>query len=119
MNFVTHRDENIDIDGTHRQGYIMADYKDLLELFGRPGAGDGYKVDWEWNILFEDGTVATIYNWKSGPNYGFHNVGPGHIKEWNVGGFSQDAVNNIRMLLSTKQKDRDLEEAAMGWTFFT
>ena len=42
MNFVTHRDENIDIDGTHRQGYIMADYKDLLELFGRPGAGDGY-----------------------------------------------------------------------------
>jgi len=117
MKFVTHQDEQIDTNGSHRQGYTKAAYKDLVELFGPPGGGDGYKVDWEWNILFEDGSIATIYNWKSGPNYGYYDVGPGDIKEWNVGGFSQDAVNNIKLLLAGKKKQpADGKEA---WVFFS
>ena len=117
MKFVTHQDEQIDTNGSHRQGYIKADYKDLVELFGRPYDGDGHKVDWEWNILFEDGSIATIYNWKSGPNYGYYDVGPGHIKEWNVGGFSQDALNNIRLLLANKAPEPTTKKEE--WVFFT
>ncbi len=117
MKFVTHQDEQIDTNGSHRQGYIKADYKDLVELFGRPGGGDGHKVDWEWNILFEDGTIATIYNWKSGPNYGYYDVGPGQIREWNVGGFSQDALNNIKLLLINKK--REPADGGEAWVFFS
>ena len=117
MKFVTHRDEVIDTNGSHRQGYLKADYKDLVELFGRPHDGDGYKVDWEWDIMFEDGTVATVYNWKSGPNYGYYNVGPGQIKEWNVGGFSQDALNNIKLLLINKK--REPADGGEAWVFFS
>ena len=65
MGFVTHNDEDFDeqaINGSHRQGYVQADYERLLGLFGKPHDGDGYKVDWEWNIEFEDGEIATIYN---------------------------------------------------------
>ena len=29
------------------------------------GASDDNKVDVEWNIMFNDGVVATIYNWKN------------------------------------------------------
>ena len=42
MKFVTHQDEQIDTNGSHRQGYIKADYKDLVELFGQPYDGDGH-----------------------------------------------------------------------------
>ena len=101
MKFVTHRDEDIDITGTHRQGYIKADYKDLVELFGRPGGGDGYKVDWEWNILFEDGTIAAIYNWKSGPNYGYYDVSLARLRN----GMSEGSQEvNKRLLLAGRRR---------------
>ena len=105
MKFITHNDDpNIDINGTHRQGYVDADYVVLRGLLGKPHDGDGYKVDWEWNIEFEDGTVATIYNWKSGPNFGCYDVGPGQIKTWNVGGHNNQAYENVRTLLLTASR---------------
>ena len=114
MGFITHNDDYFNmqaVNGSHRQGYIEADYERLLGLFGKPTDGDGYKVDWEWCIEFEDGfvdelgiehpnTVATIYNWKSGPNYGCYDVGPGQIKTWNVGGFSQRALTNLERVIN-------------------
>tara|TARA_B100000900_G_C20407987_1_gene645630 strand:- start:340 stop:660 length:321 start_codon:yes stop_codon:yes gene_type:complete len=103
MGFITHNDDYFDeeaINGSHRQGYIEADYERLLGLFGKPHCGDGYKVDWEWSIEFEDGEIATIYNWKSGPNYGCYDVGPGQIKTWNVGGFSQRALTNLEKVIN-------------------
>jgi len=104
MKFITHNDEMIDINGTHRQGYVDANYAQLLGKLGKPHDGDGYKTDWEWSILFEDGTVATIYNWKSGPNYGYYDVGPGQIKTWNVGGHCNQAYENVRRLLLTANR---------------
>ena len=104
MKFITHNDEMIDINGSHRQGYLTAQYAKLRALFGKPHEGDGYKVDWEWSVEFEDGTVASIYNWKSGPNYGYDTVGPGQITEWNVGGFNQQAVENLKKVLLTANR---------------
>ena len=104
MKFITHNDERIDINGSHRQGYLKAQYATLCALFGKPHEGDGYKIDWEWSVEFEDGTVATVYNWKSGPNYGYDTVGPGQITEWNVGGFNPQAVENLKKVLLTASR---------------
>ena len=103
MKYKTHNDEPINTDGTHLQGYIQCCYAELLVLFGRPDPSqleNGYKVDWEWQIEFSDGTVATIYNWKNGPNYcGEAGLPAALITEWHVGGFDKTAVLNVDSLL--------------------
>ena len=77
------------INGTCLQGYINTSYRDLVECFGEPHCdGDGYKVDAEWMLRFEDGTVATIYNWKDGKNYcGEDGLAVEDITEWHIGGY--------------------------------
>jgi hypothetical protein len=76
------------VGGTSLQGYIRTSYADLVGCFGEPTHdGDGYKVDAEWVITFADGVVATIYNWKDGPNYcGEDGTPVEFIREWHVGG---------------------------------
>lgn len=87
-NYETHNDIEINFNGTHLQGYVTTTWLDLISAFGQPlPESDGYKIDWEWVVEFDDGTIATIYNWKNGPNY----LGPDaatkdQIKEWHVGG---------------------------------
>lgn len=101
MKFKTHND-NIPFVGGCLQGYICAKYNDLKKLFGKPTDGDGYKVDAEWSILFEDGTSATIYNYKNGKNYNGENGTPKtKITEWNIGGNNSKAVENIVDLLGS------------------
>ena len=96
MKFVTHNDEEIDIGGC-LQGYVETTYKNLLELFGNPTDGDGYKVDAEWVIKFEDGTVATIYNWKDGKNYnGAEGMEVEDITDWHIGGEDKKSVARIK-----------------------
>tara|TARA_B100000131_G_scaffold168602_1_gene162984 strand:+ start:8613 stop:8969 length:357 start_codon:yes stop_codon:yes gene_type:complete len=79
---------SIKINGTCRQGYIEASYDQLLSKFGPPSElFDNWKSDAEWSIEFEDGSVATIYNWKNGKNYcGEDGLDVEDIKEWNIGG---------------------------------
>jgi hypothetical protein len=102
MDFITHNDGfQINTNFTHLQGYINASYSHLCDLLGESQSWDGYKTDWEWNIEFEDGTVATVYNWKNGPNYGAHEVTPDMIKEWHVGGRSSKALENVKKILLT------------------
>ena len=102
MKFITHNDADINTNGTHLQGYIHDTcYSRLCSLFGESQSWDGYKTDWEWNIEFEDGTVATIYNWKNGPNYGATGVTPTMVKQWNVGGHNSEALENIKRILLT------------------
>jgi len=75
-------------EGTSLQGEIVATFDDIVEVFGKPHGGDGCKTDVEWELLFEDGTVATIYNWKNG--YAYLGTSKGtpceKITTWNVGG---------------------------------
>jgi hypothetical protein len=87
------------IDNTHKanrtslQGYLTQSFAQLVAAFGEPTCGDGYKIDASWEIEFEGGTVATIYNWKNGPSYcGDDGPQVEQITEWNIGGFDDNAV---------------------------
>ena len=92
-----------DSNGTCLQGHLSATYQSLLLKFGEPSDSyDDYKSDAEWHLEFEDGTVATIYNWKDGKNYcGDEGLELSEITEWHIGGRSpcvedwiNDYVNN-------------------------
>lgn len=87
-----------DINMTSLQGYIEADYDELVACFGEPTSeGDGYKVDAEWELKFADGTVATIYNWKNGHNYlGEDGLPPECITNWHIGGKTARAVERVK-----------------------
>lgn len=99
MQFQTHNDTEIDVIGTHLQGYIQADYAKLVKQFGEPFEGT-YKTDWEWSLQFDNGAIATIYNWKNGPNYqGDHGYANDQIFEWHVGGFDQQALRQVMSAL--------------------
>ena len=82
------------------QGYITANYRELVAIFGEPETGDGYKVQAEWSLKFEDGTYATIYDWKE-------SMDPEYVTDWHIGGQSnmavarvQEAVYHARALVS-------------------
>jgi len=100
MNYKTHNDTNVNAGGTSLVGEITASYAKLTETFGEPMEGDGYKTDAEWEIKFEDGSIATIYNWKDGKNYcGHSGLKTVNIRDWHIGGFSSGVVNYIKQAL--------------------
>jgi len=82
------------VQNTFLQGYIEVPYEKLVKVFGPPEEGDGYKTQVEWRIEFEDGTIATIYDYKMskeylGPDEGLE---PEEITEWHIGGREPQAV---------------------------
>ena len=100
MKFVTHNQSNINIGGTHLQGYINVEYSTLKKLFGKHSAfGDGYKTRGEWSFQFQDGSVATIYNWKNGKNYcGKEGTAKTKITRWNIGGNDVSVVEKLESI---------------------
>lgn len=116
MNYKTHNDAPINIDGTHLQGYVTANYADLCSLFGAPTESDGLKVDAEWQVQFTDGVVATIYNWKDGPNYmGKHGTPVHLITHWHVGGTSKHPVARIEQLVASVERCKRAG-VPVGWS---
>ncbi len=102
MKFQTHNDKNVNSNGTHLQGEIVAKYADLKKKFGKPTVGDAYKCDAEWKIEFENGVVATIYNWKNGKNYcGKNGIATTKITDWHIGGNSQESVRLVKQALQS------------------
>jgi hypothetical protein len=84
-------------EGTCLQDYVTVGYKTIVERYGPPTTSDGYKIDAEWIIEWDDGQVGTLYNWKNGKNYLGENGTPvERIKEWNIGGKSKIAGKRIR-----------------------
>ena len=101
MNFT----KNPDITNTHKQGTLKASYTDLVNTFGSPNIKRGEatleKTQVEFHIEFVDGTVATIYDWKS--EY------PAILNDtWTIGGFNYDAVMQVKQEMQEK-RDRDNE----------
>lgn len=94
-------DDKIDINGTSLQGHVTVAYADLVTKFGPPTSnGDGYKVDAEWCLKFEDGTVATIYNYKDGKNYlGAEGDAVEAITDWHIGGRHAFAASHVKAAL--------------------
>jgi len=93
-----------DIVGTGRIGTMNLSYDKIFEALGEPTLkdGDGDKTDAEWHVKFNDGTVATIYNYKDGKNYnGSSGKDVDVIREWHIGGKGDHGVikRNLRNLL--------------------
>jgi hypothetical protein len=101
-------------DGTSRQGSIIATYSQLVNIFGLPDFGpndrNGDKVTCEWDIEFNDGTLATIYDWKE-------NKTPMDEYEWNVGGNNKQAVWHVMNVLKNKSVDEAAHKSSKTYYF--
>ena len=107
--YVKHKTTQIPVMGTCLQGEINATYAELCDLFGSPTVfhGSGCKSDAQWNIDF-DGTVATIYNYKDGPNYcGVAGTPVTEIKRWHVGGHKAAAYDAVKIALDLHREQKD------------
>lgn len=115
MTFTTHNTNPTvcnQANGTSLQGYVDATYKELTGLFGQPTESDGYKVDAEWYISFDDGTFATIYNYKNGKNYcGEAGLPVEQIKNWHIGGESKKSCDRVQIALDLYRETRAESEA--------
>ena len=98
--------DTINTCGTSLMGYLPkpTTYENIVKAFGEPFFNKGgYKTDAEWAIEFDDGEIATIYNWKNGKNYcGDDGTEIKLITDWNVGGNSQDVVDRIIEMIQLK-----------------
>ena len=81
--------KNADVNMTSLQGYLSARYEDLVRVFGEPDELGGDKTTAEWCLQFEDGTVATIYDWKEC-------MTPMYKYDWHIGGMSNLAVARVQ-----------------------
>lgn len=115
MNFNTHNTNPIIREqaiGTGLQGYITADYAELVSLFGEPTKGDGMKVDAEWYVLFEDNTFATLYNYKDGKAYmGEQGKPVQKITNWHIGGQGMQSVANVQIAVDLHRETRAEKDA--------
>lgn len=121
MNFTTHNTEQIDVNGTHKQGHIDAKYAELVALFGEPitpTPSDEIrlsKTDAEWNLRFEDGEVATIYNWRNGKNWmGEDGIPTKQIRDWNIGGNSKCVVDRVQIALDLYRESKEEQPKGEG-----
>lgn len=77
--------------GTSLRGEVKTTYDQLVSVFGLPLYGpndNGDKVTCEWCLEFEDGTVATIYDWKTDST-------PYDLYSWHIGGKNSKAVELV------------------------
>jgi len=86
------------INGTSLRGSVSATFQQLIDAFGVPSCwGCDQTTDVEWHVVFDDLVVATIYNWKNGKSYlGSEGLPMCEIKTWNVGGFTDHAIINVK-----------------------
>jgi hypothetical protein len=58
---------NKNADGTSFHGVtIRTTAIQLKHKFGQPDGGEEDKVNWDWTLETEDGTIFTVYDWKEG-----------------------------------------------------
>jgi hypothetical protein len=80
------------INMTGLKGEFPITYAELVEIFGPPDSGpndrDMDKVTCEWRLQFEDGTVASIYDYKVGYT-------PMGEYEWHIGGHDALAYTHV------------------------
>jgi hypothetical protein len=89
-------DKYAEISGSSLKGYLPrgTTYAALVALFGPPVfEGDGDKVLAEWVLRFEDGLIATVYDYK---NYG---VPVESVIDWHIGGFEPSTVHRVTEVL--------------------
>jgi len=101
MEFKTGNDLDTTGTGSSLQGYVTTTRSALIETFGMPtfSSDEEYeKVTTEWIIKFQDGTIATIYDWKR-----YEEGAPvlNEVYEWHIGGYSETAVSRVQETLAS------------------
>jgi hypothetical protein len=120
LKFKTHHGNWTVSDGTGLQGSITCQYDRLVKVFGEPYQHPDGSVDCEWDIVFVDGMIGTIYNWKNGINYkGLLGTPVEQIKNWNVGGHYAPVVPRIRELITTSITNELETLASKGVELYT
>lgn len=92
-------DRSVDLNGSHLQGYVETTFAKLEKVFG-PSQGEGDKTTQNWVLEFEDGTIATIYDWKT------YSTPKGRF-EWHVGGFDKKAVELVEQAIQGSHEKVD------------
>lgn len=102
MKYKTHnQDDLISISGTHLMGRIDLRFHQIAAALGDPlrlneAQGDG-KIRIQWVIKFDDGQVATIYDWKE------YNRESEDVTDWHIGGRSFEVVQRVCDILQHKE----------------
>ena len=78
-------------NGTCLRGYIDTTYSNLVQHFGKPEHTSG-KTNALWLIEFDDGLVATIYDWK------LNTYPTGHYN-WHIGAHKGIVVSRLANIL--------------------
>lgn len=84
-----------EVNGTSNQGRIYTSISRIAKVFGPPDEVLGDKVTVEWEIKFEDNTIATIYDWKlrSRPD-------DDDKIEFQIGGYDRRAAQLVKRALN-------------------
>lgn len=97
LNVIKVNENDININGTSLVGYVTTTYATLLKELGFPYT-DYDKSTAHWNIQAPDGTVATIYDYKT------YSTPHGEYR-WHIGGHSERALLLVEFLLGIKPTD--------------
>ncbi len=84
-----------DANGTHLIGEVIITRREIEAVFGAPTyeVNDPFdKVTTEWIIAFDNGVVATIYDWK---RYEAGAPGMDESYDWHIGGRNSDAQDAV------------------------
>lgn len=99
-----------EISGTGLKGYVTTTFDHIKSVLGDPMYGptnDPYdKVTCQWVLTFKDGTVASIYDYKTGKT-------PMGEYRWHIGGKGK-AVEYVTHLLGLEAEDMYEEGVAEG-----
>jgi len=85
------------VNGTFLQGYIRTTFADLESKLGQALDGSD-KTTAEWYVELEDGSVATIYDWKEPST-------PLSEYNWHIGGHDQSVVDKVGEALAVSVFD--------------
>ncbi len=96
----------LDVEKIHATflGIVTASYKELVETFGQPKAGDGYKTEVEWEVELIPRKFVTIYNYKNSKSYDSKNPTIKRVREWSVNGTDSDAIEWVKGMLGQETK---------------
>lgn len=98
-----------------RQGTIEAVPATLTKLFGKPEAGDGWKVSTEWVFQNDLGELVSIYDFKQTSVYSDDLPSPAGLRasktpvEFSVGASNLEAFLDFERWLQKKGADVDIE----------
>lgn len=101
MKYVTHNEKKIvDLFSSYK-GEMSISYAELVKKFGEPKVVNSGKIDVCWDIEFENGIKASIYNWKNGKNYVKDFVLENNTK-WTIGAQKSEALTLIKEIWAEK-----------------